>query len=222
MRRAAGAPLNRVTMRVAVLLLILINVVLFAYARLDRAAQSEAGRLREQVAPERIKLLSPQQIAMTTPARLVCVEWGPFTDTDRTRAQGDLEPLALGRLVSQRPLPGDNSYWVNLGAMPNRAAADRRAAELRAQSVSDLSVVDYAHGQFTVSLGVFRTEAAANARAETLAARGVAGTHVEPRPQGGTQSMIVVRDAPEPVVARIRELSAQYAGTDVKVASCPS
>jgi len=106
--------------------------------------------------------------------------------------------------------------------MPNRAAADRRAAELRAQSITDLSVVDYAHGQFTVSLGVFRTEAAANARAETLAARGVIGTRVEPRPQGGTQSMIVVRDAPEPVVARIRELSAQYSGTDVKVTSCPS
>src|SRR5690348_10165349 len=111
-------------MRAAVLLLILANVVLFAYARLDRAAQSEAGRLREQVAPERIKLLSPQQVATLTPAKLVCVEWGPFADADRARAQGDLEPLALGRLVSQRALPGDTAYWVNLGAMPSRAVAD--------------------------------------------------------------------------------------------------
>jgi len=209
-------------MRAAVVLLILLNLALFAYARLDPAAQSEAGRLQEQVAPERIKIVTPREVAAIAPAKVVCIEWGPFADADRARAEGELQSLVSARQLSQRALPSDALYWVNLGAMPNRAAADRRAAELRAQSITDLSVVDYAHGQFTVSLGVFRTEAAANARAETLAARGVIGTRVEPRPQGGTQSMIVVRDAPEPVVARIRELSAQYSGTDVKVTSCLS
>ena len=209
-------------MRAAVLLLILVNLALFAYARLDRAAQSEAGRLREQIAPERIKLLTPQQVAAFAPAKLVCIEWGPFAEADRSRAQGELEALVSGRQVSQRVVAGEAMYWVNLGAIANRAAADRRAADLRAQSVGDLSVVDYLHGQFTVSLGVFRTEAAANARVETLAARGVLGAHVEPRPQGALQSMIVVRDAPEPIAARIRELSAHYAGTVDKLGGCPA
>lgn len=207
-------------MRAAVLILILVNVVLFAYARLDAAAQSEGGRLHDQVAPERIKLVSPKDVAALTPAKLVCVEWGPFGDADREKAQGELEPLAQGSLVSQRTLPPDTTYWVNLGAMPTRAAAEQRAGELRAQSVTDLSVVDYPRGQFTVSLGVFRTETAANARAQTFIARGVTGTHVEPRAAGNAQSMIFVRDAPESLVARIRQLSAQFAGTDVKAASC--
>ena len=209
-------------MRAAVLLLILVNLGLFAYARLDRAAQSEAGRLREQVAPERIKLLTPREVAALAPVKLVCIEWGPFADPDRARAQGEIEALVSGRQVSQRPLSGDAMYWVNLGAMPNRAAADRRAAELRAQSIGDLSVVDYPHGQFTVSLGLFRSEAAANTRAETLVARGILGTHVEPRPLAGAQTMLVVRDAPEPVATRVRELSAQFAGTDVRVTPCPA
>jgi len=209
-------------MRAAVLILIIVNVVLFAYARLDRAAQSEGSRLHDQVAPERIKLVSPKDVAALTPAKLVCVEWGPFADAERAQAQGEIEPLAQGKLVSQRTLPADTTYWVNLGAMPTRAAADQRAGELRAQSVADLSVVDYPRGQFTVSLGVFRTEAAANARAQTLAARGVTGTHVEARSTGNAQSMIVVRDAPESLVLRLRQLSTQFAGTDVKVASCPA
>ena len=208
-------------MRAAVLLLILLNVALFAYARLDRAAQSEAGRLREQVAPDRIKPLTPQQVAAFAPAKLVCIEWGPFADADRARAEGDLGALVSERQVSQRAIAAEGMYWVNLGAMPNRAAADRRAAELRAQSVGDLSVVDY-HGLFTISLGIFRTEAAASARAETLAARGVLGARVEPRGQGASQSMLVVRDAREPVAARIRDLSAQYAGTDVRIGACPT
>lgn len=213
-------------MRAVVIILILVNVALFGYARVERAAQSEAQRLQNQVQPERIRLLSPQQVATLGPTKVaaladVCVEWGPFADADRVRAQADLEPLALGRLVSQRQVSADAAYWVNLGAMPSRAAADRRAAELRAQSIGDLSVVDFGHGQFTVSLGVFRTEAAAASRAATLAARGVVDTHVEPREPDAMQSIIVVRDPPQSAVARLKELQGQYAGTDLKVGPCP-
>ena len=208
-------------MRAAVLLLIALNVVLFAYARLDRAAQSEAGRLREQIEPERIKLLSPQAVASLGRTKLVCAEWGPFAEADRARAQAEIETLAPARLLSQRAVSADTAYWVNLGAMQTRAAADRRAGELRAQSITDLSVVDYPRGAFTVSLGVFRTEAAANARAETLAARGVTGAQVEPRLSAAAQSMIVVRDAPETLVARMKELQPQFAGADVRVGACP-
>jgi hypothetical protein len=212
-------------MRAAVIILILANVALFGYSRLQHAAQSEAGRLQRQVQPDRIRLLTPQQVAALGPAKIaaladVCVEWGPFADADRLRAQAELEPLALGRLVSQRPVAADGMYWVNLGPMPTRALADRRAAELRAQAITDLSVVDFNHGQFTVSLGIFRTEGAAATRAATLAARGVPDAHVEPRQQGATQSLIVVRDPPQPAVARMKELQGQYAGTDLKVGPC--
>jgi hypothetical protein len=212
-------------MRTAVLLLIVANVLLFGYARLDRAAHSEAGRLGEQVQPDRIRVLTSQQVAALGPAKVaalpdVCVEWGPFTETDRVRAQADLEPLTLGRLLSQRLVPGDATWWVNTGAMGSRAAAERRAAELRAQAIDDLSVVDMGRGQFTISLGVFRSEAAAVGRSESLQSRGVSGTRVEPRPPGSMLAMLVVRDPPQPAVARMKELQAQYPGSDLRVGSC--
>lgn len=212
-------------MRTIVLLLIIANVLLFGYARLDRAVHSEAGRLGEQVQPDRIRVLTSQQVAALGPAKVaalpdVCVEWGPFTETDRVRAQADLEPLTLGRLLSQRLVPADAAWWVNTGAMGSRAAAERRAAELRAQTIEDLSVVDMGRGQFTISLGVFRTEAAAVGRSESLQARGVSGTRVEPRPPGSMLAMLVVRDPPQPAVARMKELQPQYPGTDLRVGSC--
>jgi len=212
-------------MRTAVLLLIVANVLLFGYARLDRAAHSEAGRLGDQVQPDRIRVLTSQQVAALGPAKVaalpdVCVEWGPFTETDRVRAQADLEPLTLGRLLSQRLVPADATWWVNTGAVGSRAAAERRAAELRAQAIDDLSVVDMGRGQFTISLGVFRTEAAAAGRSESLQARGVSGTRVEPRPPGSTLAMLVVRDPPQPAVARMKELQPQYPGSDLRVGSC--
>ena len=212
-------------MRTALLLLLIANVVLFGYARLDRAAQSEAGRLSAQIQPERIRVLSSQQVAALGPGKVaalpdVCAEWGPFADADRVRAQADIEPLQLGRLVTQRPVVGDPMWWVNTGPVPSRSAADKRAAELRLLAIDDLSVVDAGKGQFTVSLGMFRTEAAANARVEALATRGVAGTRVEPRQTGATQAMLIVRDPPQAALARLRELQPQYPGSDVKVGAC--
>ena len=212
-------------MRIAVLLLFLLNVALFGYARLDRAAQSEASRLNEQIQPDRVRVLAPQQVAALGPGKVaaladVCLEWGPFSESDRARAQAELEPLQLGRLVSQRSVTSDTAWWVNTGPMATRGAAERRAAELRAQAIDDLSVVDYARGQFTISLGVYRTETAANARVEAMVARGVAGAHAEPRQPGVTQSMLVVRDPPQPAVARLRELQPQYPGSDLRVGPC--
>jgi hypothetical protein len=212
-------------MRTALLLLFIANVVLFGYARLDRAAQSEAGRLSAQIQPERIRVLSSQQVAALGPGKVaalpdVCVEWGPFAEADRVRAQADIEPLQLGRLVTQRPVAADPMWWVNTGPAPSRSAADKRAGELRLLNIDDLSVVDAGKGQFTVSLGMFRTEAAANARVEALATRGVAGARVEPRQTGATQAMLVVRDPPQAALARLRELQPQYPGSDVKVGAC--
>jgi len=211
-------------MRTALLLLLLANVVLFGYARLDRAAQSEAGRLGAQVQPDRIRVLSSQQVAALGPGKVaalpdVCVEWGPFAEADRLRALADIEPLQLGRLLTQRSA-GDPAWWVNTGPVTTRGAADKRAAELRLLAIDDLSVVDAGKGQFTVSLGMFRTEGAANARVEALATRGVAGTRVEPRASGVTQSMLVVRDPPQTAVARLKELQLQYPGSDLKVGAC--
>jgi len=150
----------------------------------------------------------------------VCVEWGPFVEADRRRAEAELEPLQLGRLVSQRQIAADTAWWVNTGAVASRGAAERRAAELRSQAIDDLSVVDFGRGQFTISLGLFRTEAAAAARAEALVARGVQGTRVEPRQTGMALSMLVVRDPPQPAVVRLKELQAQYPGSDLRVGAC--
>jgi hypothetical protein len=213
------------TLRTVVVLLVLANVALFGYARLDRASQSEAGRLAEQVRPESIRILTSQQVAALGPAKVaalpdVCVEWGPLSDADRARAQADIEPLQLGRLLTQRQVATDTTWWVNTGPMATRALADRRAAELRALAIDDLQVVDYGRGQFTVSLGVFRTESAASARSEALLARGIGGTRVESRPGTTMQSIFVVRDPPQAAVARLKELQMQYAGSDLKVGPC--
>jgi hypothetical protein len=214
-------------MRIVAVLLVLANLAFFAYTWLDSASGGEGARLRQQVQPDKIKLLSPQQVAALGPAKAaaladVCAEWGPFFDADRTRALAELEPLQLGTLLSQRRVDVDGAFWVSVGPFATRAAADRRAGELRAQGVIDVSAVDAGRGQFAVSLGVYRTEQAALGRAEALARQGIAGARVEPRPQPTAQTMLVVRDPQQAVLGRLKELQPQYAGSDLRIGPCPA
>ena len=214
-------------MRNIALLLVVANLLFFAYAWLDTAGGGEGARLKQQVQPDKIKLMSPPQVAGLGPAKLaaladVCVEWGPFSDAERGRALADLEPLQLGRLLSLRRVDLDSAFWVSVGPFPSKAAADKRVADLRAQGVTDMSAVDVGRSQYAVSLGLFRTEQAALARANALASQGVDSARVERRQQLLTQTMLVVRDPQQPVVARMRDLQAQYSGSDIKVGACPA
>ncbi len=211
-------------MRIVLILLLLANLTLYAYTRLD-SGSGEALLLQDQIQPDKIKLLTPQQVATLGPAKVaaladVCIEWGPFSDSERTRALTDIDALALGRLLTQKRVEFENGYWVTMAPFPNRAAAETRVTDLRKQGVKDLSVADAGRGQFAVSFGTFRTEDAAVARAEELAVLGVKLAKVQPRGATISQTVLVVRDPQQPVVARLKELQGQYPGSEIKVGTC--
>ena len=211
-------------MRVVIILLLLANLAFFAYTRLDSASDGEAIRLVEQVQPEKIKLLTPQQVAALGPAKVaaladVCLEWGPMGDVDRTRALTELEPLALGKLLSQRRVESTTAFWVYLPAL-TRAEAERRASDIKARGLGDVSLVDAGPQRYNVSLGAFRDEDAAKARLAELVQLGVTNARVAPRQQVITQTLFVIRDPQAPVVAKIRELVAAYRGSETRVGNC--
>ena len=212
-------------MRTIVLLLLLANLTLFAYTQLDRAGSGESARLAEQVQPDRIRLLTPQQVATLGPAKVaalpdVCLEWGPFSDAERTRALAELEPSGLGRLLTQKRVENSTAFWAFLPRSANKAAIDRRVAALAAGGISDVAVVDTGAQRYTISLGVFRTEEAARARVADLARQGVADAQAGPRQQTLVQTLLVIRDPEAPVVARVRALQPAYPGTDVRIGAC--
>ena len=212
-------------MRTVVILLLLANLTFYTYTRLDETSDGEAVRLVEQVQPEKIKLLTPQQVAALGPAKVaaladVCLEWGPLTDADRARALSDLEPLALGKLLSQKRIETSMAYWVFVPAAPNRTEADRRAAELRSRGIGDVSVIDAGPQRNTISLGSFHTEDAANARLSDIVKLGVTNARAGPRQQVITNTVLVIRDPQAQVVARLRDLMSAYPGTEAKVGGC--
>ena len=212
-------------MRTLVVFLLLANLALAGYLWLDRASGGEGVRLKEQVQPDKIKLLSPQEVAALGPSKAaalanVCLEWGPFGESERARALADIEPLGLGKLVSQRRIETPSAWWVYLPPFATKAAAEKRAAELKAAGQKDLFVVDGGPQRLAISLGVFRTEDAANAQLAELTKQGVAGAKVGPRQQVVVQSLIVIRDPQQPVIAKLRELTPGYPAAEMKIGDC--
>lgn len=212
-------------MRTLVLLLVLANLSFFGYTRLDAARDGEAARMSEQVQADKIKLLTPQQVAALGPAKVaaladVCLEWGPLAEADRARALSELEPLQLGKLLTQRRSETNNAFWVYLPSVPNRADAERRATDAKAKGFTDVSVVETPTQRFAVSLGAFPSEDAANARLAQVIAQGAANARMGPRQQLIVHTTLVVRDPPSAVVARVRDLVPSYAGSDARVGNC--
>ena len=212
-------------MRTLVFLLLLANLTLFGYIRLDSAGGGEGVRLSQQLQPDKIKLLTPQQVAALGPAKVasladVCVEWGPMSDADRARAQTRLEPLDLGKLVTQRKVEVIANYWVFIPPLANKAAVDKRVAELKTQDVRDILPVELGPQRLAISLGVFRTEEAAQARLEALKAQGVKTAKVGSRAQSVQQTVLVVRDPPAQAMARLKEMQSDFQGSEIRVGSC--
>ena len=212
-------------MRTLFFLLLLANITLFGYIRLDAMSSGEGIRLGQQVQPDKIKLLTAQQVAALGPAKVaaladVCVEWGPLSESDRARALATIEPLDLSRLMTQKKVEVLTNYWLFLPPAATKAAADKRVDELKAQGVRDASVVDSGAQRLAISLGAFRTEEAAQERLTALQAQGVKNAKVGPRAQAVQQTALVVRDPPAPAVVRLKELQSGFPGTEVKIGTC--
>ena len=212
-------------MRTLVFLLLLANLTLFGYIKLDSMTGGEGVRLAQQVQPDKISLLTPRQVAALDPAKVatladVCVEWGPLSDTEKTRALATLEPLDLARLISEKRVEVIANYWTFMPPAANKPAADRKLAELKAQGVKDLLLIDAGPQRYAISLGVFRSEERAQARLAELEAQGVKGAQVAARAQSVLQTALVVRDPSAPAMARLKELQSGFPGSELKVGAC--
>ena len=211
-------------MRTLVVLLLLANIALGGYIYLDSFSSGEGIRLSQQVQPDKIALLTPQQVAALGPAKVsaladVCLEWGPLSDGERTHALHELEPLDLARLISQKKVEVVTNYWVFIPPAATRQAADRRVADLKAQNVRDVALVDTGPQRLSISLGAFRTEAGAQARLAALDTLGVTAK-MGARAQSVIETVLVVRDPPAPAVGRMKELQTGYAESEIRIGTC--
>ena len=213
-------------MRLFFLILLLANIVAFAYIRY---AESRSGADAQiallQISPDRVKLLKPgarsaerkDKAAPTQSPPLACLEWGSIVADDIARAAAALAKLDLGDKLTQRD-SGDG-FRVYIPPMKTKADAEKKAAELKALGVTDFYIVlDNEQLRNGISLGTFKTEDAANNQLAQLKLKGVRSAIIGPR--GVTGSIFVIRDPGDAIAAKLAELKAEFPAATLKAAPC--
>ena len=211
-------------MRTLFFLLLLANVVFFAYGRLgDILFPGESLLLQQQINPQAIRVLPAAQLAKAAAAKrdgAACLEWGAFVGAEVARAGEALaSPAVLGpgaKLV-QRRVDETATWWVFIPPQASRQAATVKTAELKRLGIDDYFIVqEDPSARFAISLGVFRTQEAARNRLDQLRSKGVRTAQVGARDTQVQKIWFQVRDAPESVVAKLNDLRLGFPGSELK------
>lgn len=205
--------------RASFLLLILANLAFFAWAQGyfgGAAAGREPQRLGEQLAADKLRIVATGPAALASAPICRLVTGVPPTAVDALRAA-----LGEGISVDARPVEESPSYWVHLPPQQNKAAAEKKAAELRQLGIKDFYIVqDEGPARFSISLALFKSDAAASEFVQGLAKRGVRTARVEVREKPVQQVRAIVRGGAASVNQRLPAALAAIPGATA--AECPT
>jgi sporulation related protein len=228
-------------MRAFFLLLVLANLVFYAYAQVAR----ESGGMDKQIpllqiAPEKIKLLNaegklppekrqaprkakpapPPKVATAAPT--ACLEWGIFAGPGVAKAEAALAQLNLPASQIERTVTDASGYWVHMPPQKTKADADRKVRELKTLGVTELVMVtDPGEWRYAISLGIFRTDEAAQAFLAGLRKQGVRTATVARRENFLKQVVFYVREPSPATAARLTLTQNEFPGSELKAGPCP-
>jgi hypothetical protein len=217
-------------MRALFFLLLLANLVFFGwhagYLGGSTESAGEAVRLTQQITPEKIRIISADEAkklagakpdAAAKPAATACLEWGSFTAQDFERAQVLLAAMTPAPVFTSRKVDETAGWWVSIPPQPNKAAAERKGAELKQLGVTEFFVInDEGPNKFAISLGVFKTEESAKNYLESLVKKGVKSARAAERETKVGKTIATFRDVDEALKAKLAELKKEFAGQELK------
>jgi hypothetical protein len=225
-------------MKLAFLLLVLVNLLLFAWQQGTFGRFAERGREPERVArqiePERIRVLTEKDVkalrerAQAPTSRAApdlngaqaCVEFGDFAPGEVARAEKALAALA-GARVAAHAVEGPGWFMVYLPSHKTAAEAERRAEELRGLGVRDLQVMsESAPLKFGIGLGSFRDAGAAKSHVAALEKLGVKGVRMSDRPSTVALTRFQLRDLDTPAAQQLGALRGEFPAQSVR--PCPA
>jgi hypothetical protein len=230
-------------MKLAFLLLVLVNVALLAWQNGVFGHFAESGReperIARQVEPERIRVLSEREVqvlreraaaqsraaAQPAPAAgagidlsvaQACVEFGDFIGSDLSRAETALLRLGLGSRQSARSVEAPGWYLVYLPPFKTRAEVDRAVADLKKDGVKDLLVLTDGPLRFGVSLGSFRDPELAKAHVASLTKLGVKSARVSDKPTAVSATRLQMRELDAETAQQLAAIAKEFPSQSVR------
>lgn len=210
-----------VILRTSFYLLILANLVLFAWGQGyfgERDASREPQRLAQQFNQEQVRVVRISG-GEATPG-VACRIVAGLSAADAATLAGAAQAAGAGwqaKLLRDEPAP---DYRVVIGELAGRAVAEKKSGELRALGVKEF-FQEEAGGQYTLVLASFGDEAAAKEALAAYAKKGLRTAKVEARSRQADKPRVELRAPATALVRSLPGLLASYAGAAVTECAAP-
>ncbi|MDO8959303.1 MAG: SPOR domain-containing protein [Rhodocyclaceae bacterium] len=199
-------------MRLAFLALLLANLLLLAWGQ-GHLGAADAGReperLRQQIEPDKLRILAAGAAPATSAAARLCqrIEGLSAAAAETIKKSGVAE--APGWQLTLIPEKETSGHWVVIAQLPSRAVAEKKRTELRQLGVKEGQIVeDAALGPFTVSLGVFRSQALAEEFLQAVAKKGVRSAQLARRELSPDKFAVELRAPADELTRKLPEIMA--------------
>ncbi|HWT28816.1 MAG TPA: SPOR domain-containing protein [Methylophilaceae bacterium] len=223
-------------MKLLVWVLVLLNVLLFAYFNLPTHDTRVNLVSHKPIEPEKIKLLTEdevkamprkaadapeaQAVAAAPPPQFACYEWGSFSAKNLPRARNILTKFSVEYTTRQQNSQEAARWWIYIPRLASVQAAQAKVAELKALGVEDMFVVQEPQWKNVISFGVFKDEQLATKLLEELKAKGVVSAVNGVRNQEKGQSSLLINKMSSDIAIEIDRLKPDFPGSELKQVSC--
>jgi hypothetical protein len=229
-------------------LLVVINIGLLVYFNSDRILPGSPAIKQLEINPEKITILSQQQIdalpkksssvpnakpaaavaamaTTTVPTTTVttatsCYEWGIFSAPNVAGAQTAVSKLSLQATVNEQTTQDAKRFWVYRPPFKSTQEAQVKVAELKALGVQDMFVVQEPKWRNAISFGVFEDEQLATKLMNELKAKGVRDVVKALRNQGKGHFSLLFKNLAEPQVTALKQLKPAFPEAELKEIPC--
>ena len=220
-------------MKTLVWLLVVINVGLLAYFNLNRFMPTEPAVIRAEIAPNKIIVLSEQQIealpkkqieALPPSPYLVsataCYEWGLFSAASIKKAQRAVEKLAIHAIVKQPSQAQAKRFWIYKAPLKSNEEANKKALELKSMGIEDIYIVQEAKWKNAISFGIFEDETLAIKLMKELSDKGVKNLAKGLRSDEKGHENLFFDNIANTQAEAIKQLKPEFPEADLKETQC--
>lgn len=216
-------------LRLMVGVLLLANGLFFAWSQgylraygFAPAQQSEPQRVQQQIQPQALVLLNPQDLkkaeiqALDDAKPKECLQWGPLDDAQAAQVRASLQSSTLAADAWQLNTVTVPERWVvYIGKFANPQALDKKRAELTAMNIkSDPTTA--AHLAPGLSLGRFDNEAQASEDLGRLRKLGVRTARVMQERAASQSTVLKLPAATEAMKSLVPSLDEALSGKSTR------
>ncbi|MCF8177583.1 MAG: hypothetical protein K9J74_03665 [Sulfuritalea sp.] len=204
--------------RLLALLLVFANLIFYAWTQgyLGTFDENrEPQRLVQQLQADKLHIVRMDQKSVAARDEMACHVVSGLSLGDAEALKRAVEPL--GAEATLLPLAEPPVYLVLIEELANKAAADKKAAELKRFGVDEFTIVELESGKQEIVLGSFGAEIAAAKFLDTLEKRRIKSAQLVRRDVPALKARVETR-ARASVLKQLSSLIALY--SDAKLSVC--